>query len=99
MSDQLMFPLPGQKMRKVAVRGISPSTARWSTYTAVHREKCNDCLLECGANSAAPAANLARRRFRVGDVDLLLCHTHAVARGDSFDPKNRSRKRRGGGSA
>lgn len=92
MTEQLMIPLPGQPKRRITAKPVEDSAAKWSSYSAVHREKCNDCLLECGKDAHAPAARLAQRRIRGGKIDLLLCYEHATARGDTHDPKRRRRR-------
>ena len=78
--------LPGGKPATRA-RGPKPTSSTtppaWAAYRPAHPVKCHDCLIECGRNPAAPAAMLAKRRYRGKGLDLLLCYTHAAARGDT----------------
>lgn len=73
--------LPGKKRDREAKPKASAPV--WSNYSAQRRMKCADCLAECGRDPAAPAAKPAQRRLRAPGVDLLLCHQHAIARGDT----------------
>jgi hypothetical protein len=88
--EQMLIPLPGQRKIKTPAVRPAPGGARWTDYTAVHRVKCDDCLAELGrAPSTAPVAAQGRRRLKHDDVDLVLCHRHAHARGDTHTPRRR----------
>lgn len=78
MKGQLVLFAPPNRPREPKTTSTQPA---WTTYSAQTRAKCVDCLLECAKTGVA--AKPAQRRLRAPGVDVLVCHAHAIARGDS----------------
>jgi hypothetical protein len=76
-----LFEVDTPPVRVPKRKSTVPGKPRWSAYKAARTIKCDDCMtVLCEAKGEGPASLPARWRRIEGELDLLLCYSHAAAR-------------------